>query len=293
MPVFPRLSVLIFLLLGGALSAVMAPKVRAQNARFTLRAEPDVIPANGISTTSIFVQVPSSRDAISATPIVRFATTAGTIESQAALSGGVARVLLRSANTPGTAVVTAFIGSSREVITIEFSAQGERVDRYLEVAAPYVAYGQSTGIITSSGKSQFDFGDVHIESDVRLDVDLYAERIWAQGNRDGVSIRQGRGARAKTLRGDRLFFNLQRRSGVIRRSEGKGSSGDNAARQEFFGSDFASLPPLDEQPDAIVPAQPDASSNATSAAIAPTVAPAAGQILGDGIDNRCAAQPAR
>ena len=282
MPVFSRFVVLFFLLLSGAGCVLWAPTSQAQGVRFILRAEPDVIPANGISTTSIFVQVQNSGATISASPIVRFATTAGTIENQAALSGGVARVLLRSAATPGTAVVTAFIGNSREVITVEFSAEGERVDRYLEVAAPYVAYGQSTGIITSSGKSQFDFGDIHIESDVRLDVDLYAERIWAQGNRDGVSVRQGRGERAKTLRGDRLFFDLQRRSGVMRRSEGDSSNSLSGARQEFFGSDFAALPPLDpnESPaKAITPAPPGES------AASATIVPAAGQILGDGIDN--------
>ena len=281
--------VLFFLSICGLASARFSPSAQAQSARFILRAEPDVIPANGISTTSIFVQVQDSRDAISATPIVRFATTAGTIESQSSLSGGVARVLLRSASTPGTAVVTAFIGNSREVITVEFSAEGERVDRYLEVASPYVAYGQSSGIITSSGKSTFDFGDIHVESDVRLDIDLYAERVWAQGNKDGVSIRQGRGARAKTLRGDRLFFDLQRRSGVMRRAEGDSSSGQTSARQEFFGSDFAVLPPLDpKQPptDAITPVKPAAKSDDAPTAAAPAaVVPAAGQILGDGIDT--------
>ena len=288
MTVFPRaLVILFFLSLGGAIGAALAPCAHAQNARFTLRAEPDVIPANGISTTSIFVQVPSSRDTISANPVVRFATTAGTIESQSVLSGGVARVLLRSANTPGTAVVTAFIGNSREVITVEFSAEGERVDRYLEVAAPYVAYGQSTGIITSSGKAQFDFGDIHIESDVRLDVDLYKERIWAQGNKDGVSIRQGRGTRAKTLRGDRLFFDLQRRSGVMRRAEGDGSNGESGARQEFFGSDFAALPPLDADATTNGSASPEkpAVTVDNSAQAPAAIVPAAGQILGDGINN--------
>ena len=220
---------------------------------------------------------------------MRFATTAGTIESQSSLSGGVARVLLRSASTPGTAVVTAFIGNSREVITVEFSAEGERVERYLEVAAPYVAYGQSTGVITSSGKSAFDFGDIHVESDVRLDIDLYAERVWAQGNKDGVTVRQGRGARAKTLRGDRLFFDLQRRSGVMRRAEGDNSGGDTSARQEFFGSDFASLPPLDptQAPaGAITPVAPIAAQDGANPSAAPAaITPAAGKILGDGIDN--------
>ena len=289
---FPRsFAVLIFLAICGLAGATFSPVAQAQSPRFILRAEPDVIPANGISTTSIFVQVQQSRDTISPTSVVRFATTAGTIENQSSLSGGVARVLLRSASTPGTAVVTAFIGNSREVITVEFSAEGERVDRYLEVAAPYVAYGQSAGVITSSGKSRFDFGDVHIESDVRLDVDLYSERIWAQGNRDGVSIRQGSGARAKTLRGDRLFFDLQKRSGVMRRAEGDNSTGDGGARQEFFGATFAALPPVDSSAattDIITPVTPvkrnDNAQPQSPAAPGITV-PAAGQILGDGIDT--------
>ena len=269
--------------MSGVAVGALSPAAHAQSARFTLRAEPDVIAANGISTTSIFVQVPNSRGAITSTPTVRFATTAGTIENQATLTDGVARVLLRSSSTPGTAVVTAFIGSSREVITVEFSAQNEIADRYLEVAAPYVAYGQGAGIITSAGKCQFDFGDTHIESDVRLDVDLYTERVWAQGNKNGVTIRQGRGARAKTLRGDRLFFDLQKRTGVIRRADGDSSGGAGGARQEFFGSDFAALPPREPTAPAITAAPQE--PNALQTPNVPAVAPAAGQFLGDGINN--------
>ena len=268
------------LVCGTVLSA--APRAHAQNARFTLRAQPDVIPANGISTTSIFVQVPQSGNAITSAPVVRFATTAGVIENQASLTDGVARVLLRSSNTPGTAVVTAFIGSSREVITVEFSAESEIAERYLELSAPYVAYGAGVGIITSSGKGEFDFGDIHIESDVRLDVDLYSERVWAQGNKNGVTIRQGRGDKAKTLRGDRLFFDLKRRSGVMRRADGDGGNGENAARQEFFGAEFATLPPREADAPAVTPAATTPAEVAPGAPAA--IVPAAGQLLGDGID---------
>jgi hypothetical protein len=228
----------LFLLLSWLLTA--SPAV-AQN-RFTLRAEPDVIAANGISTTSIFVQMPQGRGAIQASPMVRFATTAGVIESQAQLSGGVARVLLRSSNTPGTAIVTAFIGSSREAITVEFSEENGLARRYLEVAAPYVAYGADSSQISASGKTGLDFGETHIESDVRLDVDLATERIWAQGTKGGVVIRHGRGSKAKELRGDRLFYDLRRNRGVMRRAEG--ATPGESARQEFVGSNFA--PPPDD-----------------------------------------------
>jgi len=253
--------------LGGALC--FAAPVRAQSFRFDLRAEPDVIPANGLSTTSIFVQVPQGSSAITPVQNVRFATTAGSIESSAMLSGGVARVLLRSSNVPGTATVTAFIGNARETTTVEFSEDTGLSERYLEVAAPYVAYGNVTNIITSSGACSLNFGDLHIESDVRLDVDLATERIWAQGNAGGVRIRSGRGAKSVELRGDRLFYDLHRRRGVMRRSEGDASNGPRGARQEFSGAKFGPLPaPTDEET-----AELSASKTKAPAPAAPLLAP--------------------
>ncbi|MBV9867544.1 MAG: hypothetical protein JO316_19505 [Abitibacteriaceae bacterium] len=212
---------------------------QAQTFRFNLRAEPDIIPANGISTTSILVQVQNlGGSSITAVPIVRFLTTRGSIESQARLTGGVARVLLRSSSTPGTAVVTAFVGTAREEVTVEFSDDESGMARFLVVQAPYVAYGTERGIITASGKSVFDFGDTHLESNVRLDVDLFNERIWAEGSTGRVLIRHGRGDKAHELRGDRLYYDMRRRRGVMRRVDTK----DGPVRQEFMDSDFRPIP---------------------------------------------------
>lgn len=217
----------------------MGSAAQAQSFRFSLRADPDIIPANGISTTSILVQVQQTGGAgISAAPVARFLTTAGTIESQTRLSGGIARVLLRSSTTPGTAIVTAFVGNAREQIAVEFSADNVGLARYLDVSGSYVAYGDSESVITSSGKCALQFGEIRIESDVRLDVDLRREFIWAEGNAGRVFIRYGNGERARELRGDRLFFDLRRRRGVMRRSD----STLGAARQEFMGTDFRPIP---------------------------------------------------
>ena len=207
---------------------------QAQTFRFGMRADPDIIPANGVSTTSILVQVQNSGNAgITSAPVVRFITSSGTIESQTRLTGGVARVLLRSSTTPGTAIVTAFIGSAREQISVEFSSDSVGLARYLDISGSYVAYGADSSLITASGRCKFDFGSTHIEADVRLDVDLVRERIWAEGNAGQVLIRQGQGKDARELRGDRLYYDLRRRRGVVRRSGEEG-----AARQEFMGNDF-------------------------------------------------------
>lgn len=257
------------------LLAIIAPRsvssAQAQNFRFNLRAEPDVIAANGISTTSILVQVQNGGNAISAAPMVRFISSAGSIEPQARLSGGFARVLLRSSTTPGTAIVTAIVGSSREQITVEFSSDDLGIARYLQVGGKYVAYGSNNQHITASGKSTLDFGELHIESDVRLDVDMQSERVWAEGGSGQVLIRHGSGEKAHQLRGDRLFYDLRRRRGVMRR----GDTTLGSARQEFMDSDFRPLPdslPASladdsapsitiETPNSIVPAVPDKSTS--------------------------------
>lgn len=225
------------------LPAIIAPRLvssaQAQSFRFNLRAEPDVIAANGISTTSILVQVQNGGgNAISAAPMVRFITSAGSIESQARLSGGFARVLLRSSTTPGTAIVTAIVGSSREQIAVEFSSDDLGVARYLQVGGKYVAYGSNQQHITASGQCTLDFGELHIESDVRLDVDMQGERVWAEGGSGRVLIRHGSGGKAHELRGDRLFYDLRRRRGVMRR----GDSSLGPTRQEFMDTDFRPLP---------------------------------------------------
>lgn len=212
-------------------------QAQPQPFRFTLRAEPDLIPANGTSSTSIFVQVQNSaQGAISAQPIVRFSTTLGIIEPTARLLNGTARVLLRSAATPGTAMVTAFVGNSREQIAVDFSNDSQGLSRFWQINGAAVSFGVEKNVITASGPCTFDFGDTHIESDTRLDIDMNSQFVWAEGNVSNVLIRQGDGVRAPQLRGDRLFFDLRRKRGVMRRTD----LSLGPARQEFLGRSLSS-----------------------------------------------------
>lgn len=253
-----------FLLLGLAMPA------HAQTFRFSLRADPDVIPANGISTSSILVQVQNTAgNAISAAPIVRFVTTDGTIESQTRLSGNVARVLLRSSTKAGTAVVTAFVGNAREQITVEFSDDVSGMSRYLDVQAASVSYGAESGIVTASGKCELNYGDTHIESDIRLDIDLNSDRIWAEGNSGTVLIRQGKGEKAHELRGDRLYYDFRRRRGVIRRID----TSTGPARQEFMGTDLRPIPASSAPDGGVSPAIQDKVTNAKHDAAITAVIP--------------------
>ena len=222
-----------------SLFLVFSSASQAQQFRFTLRAEPDLIPANGTSSTSIFVQVQNgAQGAISAQPVVRFATTLGIIEPTARLINGTARVLLRSSATPGTAIITAFVGNSREQIAVDFSNDSQGLSRFWQIDGAAVSYGVEKNVITASGPCSFDFGDTHIESDTRIDIDMSGQYVWAEGNVSSVLIRQGDGLRAPQLRGDRLFFDLRRKRGVMRRTD----LSLGPARQEFLGRNLAPPP---------------------------------------------------
>lgn len=227
----------IFLILAIAFTAIPAC---AQSFRFTLRAEPDVIAANGYSTSTIVAQVRDiGSSGISAVPLVHFTTTRGVIEQRTTtLSNGIGRVLLRSTNTPGTAVVTARIGNMTEDVVVEFTDSDTNSRRYIEIAGPYISYGAETQAVAAAGRCTLDLGEVHVESDVRMDVDLNNEKLWAEGTAGKVIVRHGRGDKAKTIRGDRLFYDLRRRRGVMRRSD----TTDGPGRQEFMGDDFAPIP---------------------------------------------------
>lgn len=259
-----------FLCVGWLLTLVfaLASVSHAQQFRFTLRAEPDLIPANGTSSTSIFVQVQNGgQGAISAQPVVRFSTTHGIIEPTARLINGTARVLLRSAATPGTAIVTAFIGAAREQIAVDFSNDSQGLSRFWQIKGTAVSYGVEKNIVTASGPCSFDFGDTHIESDTRLDIDMSGQYIWAEGNVNNVVIRNGDGVNAPQLRGDRLFYDLRRKRGVMRRTD----LSLGPARQEFLGRSLA--PPPGNSGNASTIAQ-SSSENSGNTETAPTVASA-------------------
>ena len=105
----------------------------AGRASVTLAASPDIIYADGKSTTVITATVRDGGGSLVAnnTP-VRFTTTLGTLTGDtAATTSGVARISLTSASGAGTATVTAVAygatadGSSAGAVTVEFTEDRE------------------------------------------------------------------------------------------------------------------------------------------------------------------------
>lgn len=215
----PRFALLLcFLLsfLGGT-----QPGHAAGQASITLAAAPDVIYADGKSTTVVTATVQDSggHPAPDGTS-VRFTTTLGTLTPDtAATTSGVARVSLTSASTSGTARVTAAAfgsglqGASASVASVEFTADRESLfdkdARWIRVDCPhYLVYSADAHMIEANGKNRsahMSYKSLDITA-AALQIDLQTQSVLA---RDAV-LQRGR----HTLRVAEIRYDLLSGSGI-------------------------------------------------------------------------------
>ncbi len=185
-----------------------------------LRVDPDVLPANGISTATITVVVYDSAGfPVSDGTPVAFTTTLGTIEPPTAtLLSRTARATLRSPTTPGVARISVTVGSGHAEYEVEFvdSETYSRSSRYVSVSGDrdtYIAYGVDAQVITTSGNAEWRFGAITVRTDLKTDFDLMKQVLFAEGTSGAnrLTITNGK----QTLQGDRLVYNVQRRRGTL------------------------------------------------------------------------------
>jgi hypothetical protein len=135
-------------------------------ATITMQANPEIILADGFSTTNITASVTLSGDRIPPDgTLVRFASTAGSLASiSVPTSGGVARVILTSSPTAGTAVVSASFLSSGEgasaQLKVEFTSDKDTANtddinsNWVKIGSSgYLLYSADTRTIDSAGKN--------------------------------------------------------------------------------------------------------------------------------------------
>ena len=197
----PLAAALFLLLLLPAL--LPAPARAGGQASVAVSATPDVIYADGKSTTVVTATVRDGSGKIAADGTsVRFTTTLGTLTPDiAATVSGVARVSLTAASQEGKATVTAAAfgasadGSSAGAAQVEFTADRESLfdkdARWIRVDCPqYLIYSADTRIIEADGKSgsaHLSYKSVQIDAD-GLQVDLQTQTVLAHG----AIIRRGR-----------------------------------------------------------------------------------------------------
>ena len=219
MQLSPTRLALFFLLT--ALLAAARPGYASGQASISLSAAPDVIYADGKSSTVITATVQDSggHPAPDGTS-VRFTTTLGTLTPDtASTTSGVARVSLTSVSTAGTANVTAaafgsgLAGTSASNASVEFTADRESLfnkdARWIRVDCPqYLIYSADTHIIEADGKDRsahLDYKALDITADA-LQVDLQTQTVLARG----AVLQRGR----HTMRASEVRYDLLTASGT-------------------------------------------------------------------------------
>ena len=187
-------SALLLMLALTALALWPAAGRAAGRASVSLAASPDIIYADGKSTTVITATVRDGGGSLVAnnTP-VRFTTTLGTLTGDtASTTSGVARISLTSASSSGTATVTAVSfgatadGSSAGATTVEFTEDRESLfskdARWIRLDCPqYLIYSADTRIAEAEGKkgsAHLSYKGLDIQADA-LQVDLQTRLVLA------------------------------------------------------------------------------------------------------------------
>ncbi len=213
-----RLALLVCLF--GTLTAAR-PAHAAGQASLSLSAAPDVIYADGKSSTVITATVQDSGGhAAPDGTSVRFTTTLGTLTPDtAATTSGVARVSLTSVSTPGTAKVTAAAfgsglqGMSANAASVEFTADRESLfdkdARWIRMECPqYLIYSADAHMIEAEGKNRsahLSYKSLDITADA-LQVDLETQTVLARN----AVLQRGR----HTLRVSEVRYDLLSGSGL-------------------------------------------------------------------------------
>jgi len=178
-----------------ALLSGLRPVCASGRAALTLAAAPDVVYADGKSTTVITVTVRDGGGNLAANGTsVHFTTTLGMLTPETVTTTeGVARVSLTSTKSAGIATVSAAAvantlnGASDGTTTVEFTADRQslfaRDARWIRVDCPqYLIYSADSHIIEAHGKSgsaHLFFKALDITAD-SMQVDLQTETVLAR-----------------------------------------------------------------------------------------------------------------
>jgi hypothetical protein len=232
MSISSRLRNLIRLIQGGLLLAMLFCSAAAfgSNGSLGLSATPEVVRADGQSTTTITAEVRDSGGGTvpDGTP-VHFTTTAGQIEAVQPTVSGRARAIFTSSAIPGVAQVSAFAGTTSATITVRMVEDPAAVtprSRVLSLRGKYVAYSETMRELEAIGDARVTWKGQLITAQA-VQVDLSNNVILAQG---GVRVESRK--KKNQASGDRLAVSMMSDVATLIRQD---------TRQVI---DFPSLTPL-------------------------------------------------
>jgi len=234
-----RQSLLSPLLLAVCLSlSLLASQGGAMGAGLRIHSDLDRLPADGKTQVAITLEVMDGQGVPAPDGTrVHFATTLGKVVSPVQTVGGLAQTVLTAANTPGVAIVSAMVGSSRASLQVEFLAQpGSAVpgSRLVELSAEDLSYSADQRVFIAMEKADLRCGSLQITAD-GLEYDMDRNLVCAQGN---VAAQ----AEGRIVFADAMRYDLVTMRGDLLRL------GENAERLVVEGKDLEEKPAPEADP---------------------------------------------
>lgn len=203
-PFASALALIFALIFALILACIASPAAHALGGgSVTVTAAPDVIYADGKSTTVITATVRDSGGSLAANGTsVRFTTTLGTLTPDTATTtSGVARIALTSASSAGKATITAVafgegaVGTPPGIAAVDFTEDRQalfsRDARWIRVDCPeYLVYSADMQILEAQGKkgsAHLSYKGLDVAADA-LQLDLQTQQLLAHN----VRLQRGR-----------------------------------------------------------------------------------------------------
>ncbi|MCE5199662.1 MAG: invasin domain 3-containing protein [Armatimonadota bacterium] len=227
------------------LTFCMASQAAVNDYSLWLRAQPQAIVADSLSSTTITAEVrDESGHPVADDTLVTFTTSLGIIETNVRTVAGVARARLRSDTTVGTALVSAVAANGRAVaqLRVDFLAPGTEMfdESFISVSSDkHLGYDVGKQIVDSAGGVKIYNRGLDIQAEeAQIDVRKNILRARARMGGDNIIISRD----DKKVEASALYYDLTSMKGVLITP-----AEDGAKRMLFRGRDFLVQP--DEEPD--------------------------------------------
>ncbi len=216
-----------------------AAQVQAQGAPgepegILLRADPEIIRADGQSTSTIIAEVRDREGRfVPDGTEVRFSTSLGRVDPVLSTRGGVVRATLQSAATEGVADVTATSGvRGFKRVQVTFSSEsvpGQQMKPFLRIEGQSLNYVPEKALIDAAGQVRVTYrGCVLTANLLQLDVNSLRVKAW-----NSVRLRAGN----REITADRMALDMQTLTGSLVAIEANGT----LRRQTFTGHRLAAV----------------------------------------------------
>ncbi|MFQ3550114.1 MAG: invasin domain 3-containing protein [Armatimonadota bacterium] len=209
----------------------------------TMKAHPSAISADSHSFTTISVEVlTSSGRPVEDGTIVEFSTSLGQIQKTARTTSGIARAILRSESSIGTANVTALVAATGTIgqLKVDFLEPGTQFfdESFINISSDvYLGYDPNLHLIESAGGVKIEHrGLIIVAQEAQINVTKNILKAKGKLGGDDISLRIGK----NVLLASSLYYNFSSMRGVL-----VTPADDGSKMVAFRGTDLA-VSDLDE-----------------------------------------------